>query len=67
MSSLNKYTDATSVTYLEYVSPVVNSKRQEVVIYCDLSSEVDFVMHFIIFKLNTFGLFYGFVMSLIFP
>jgi hypothetical protein len=63
----NKYTVATSVTYLDYVSPLVNSKRQEFVIYCDLSSEIELVMHFIIFKLSTFGLPFGFLMSRVFP
>ena len=44
----NKYTVANSVTYLDYISPLVTSKRQEVVISCDLSSEIDLVLHFII-------------------
>jgi len=52
--------------YLDYVSPVVTSKRQEVVIYCDLSSEIDLVQ-FIIFKLSVFGFLFGFLISHVFP
>ena len=59
----NKYTLTTAVPCLDYVSP----NCQEVVNYCDLSSEIDLVMHFITFKLCAFGLLFGFLMSHVFP
>lgn len=63
----NKHTVASSVTHLDYVAPLVTIKCQEVVIYCDLSSEIDLFMHFIIFKLRAFGLLSGFWCRMYFP
>jgi hypothetical protein len=50
-----------NITYLDYVSPLVTFKRQEVVIYRDLSSDLDLDMHFIIFKLSEFDLLFAFL------
>jgi len=63
----NKYTVTISVTHLDYFSHLVTSKCQEVVIYSDRSTEIDLVMHFIIFKLSAFSLPFCFLMSQVFP
>ena len=50
-----------NITYLDYVSPLVTFKRQEVIIYRDLSSDLDLDMHFIFFKLSEFDLLFAFL------